>query len=116
MAETEEDCREGQGPRPAVNPCPSRCRRQDLNLHEVNPHQALNLARLPIPPLRRPRVLIPYGATAGQFKASSNSRPKPVRSGRAGAIIHTIVRPTAAVPPPLPGTAKTAAPPRGSLA
>jgi RNA polymerase sigma factor (sigma-70 family) len=28
------------------------CRRQDLNLHWVNPNQALNLARLPIPPLR----------------------------------------------------------------
>ena len=29
-----------------------QCRRQDLNLHWVNPNQALNLARLPIPPLR----------------------------------------------------------------
>jgi hypothetical protein len=26
------------------------CGKQDLNLHGVNPHQALNLARLPIPP------------------------------------------------------------------
>ena len=31
---------------------PHVCRRQDLNLHWVNPNQALNLARLPIPPLR----------------------------------------------------------------
>src|SRR5438105_4591241 len=30
-----------------------RCRRQDLNLHWVNLNQALNLACLPIPPLRR---------------------------------------------------------------
>ncbi len=29
-----------------------QCRREDLNLHGVNPHQVLNLARLPIPPLR----------------------------------------------------------------
>ena len=28
------------------------CRRQDLNLHDLVGHQALNLARLPIPPLR----------------------------------------------------------------
>ena len=28
------------------------CRRQDLNLHSLNGNQALNLARLPIPPLR----------------------------------------------------------------
>jgi hypothetical protein len=27
-----------------------KCGKQDLNLHGVNPHQALNLARLPIPP------------------------------------------------------------------
>ena len=26
------------------------CGKQDLNLHEVNPHKNLNLARLPIPP------------------------------------------------------------------
>lgn len=29
-----------------------QCRRQDLNLHALDGHQALNLARLPIPPLR----------------------------------------------------------------
>src|SRR5262245_44669941 len=29
------------------------CRRGDLNPHELCTHQALNLARLPIPPLRR---------------------------------------------------------------
>ena len=28
------------------------CRREDLNLHGVSSHQVLNLARLPIPPLR----------------------------------------------------------------
>lgn len=32
------------------------CRRQDLNLHWVNPNQVLNLARLPIPPLRLGRA------------------------------------------------------------
>ena len=32
--------------------CLNECRREDLNLHGVNPHQVLNLARLPIPPLR----------------------------------------------------------------
>ncbi len=31
-----------------------------MNLHEVNPHQALNLARLPIPPLRRGWLSLPY--------------------------------------------------------
>src|SRR5512134_1179601 len=30
----------------------SWCRREDSNLHPVNPDQTLNLARLPIPPLR----------------------------------------------------------------
>ena len=31
----------------------NECRRQDLNLHSLVGNQALNLARLPIPPLRR---------------------------------------------------------------
>jgi hypothetical protein len=36
------------------NPLPCNdCRRQDLNLHDLYGHQALNLACLPIPPLRR---------------------------------------------------------------
>ena len=35
-----------------VNPCAVECRRQDLNLHSHYRNQALNLARLPIPPLR----------------------------------------------------------------
>jgi hypothetical protein len=35
--------RKGKALRFAVSPCPSRCRRQDLNLHWVNPNQALNL-------------------------------------------------------------------------
>ena len=34
-------------------PLTLQCRRQDLNLHSLNGNQALNLARLPIPPLRR---------------------------------------------------------------
>src|SRR5436190_20173770 len=29
------------------------CRREDSNLHSLNGNQVLNLARLPIPPLRR---------------------------------------------------------------
>jgi hypothetical protein len=32
------------------------CRRQDLNLHTLNEYQVLNLARLPIPPLRLDRT------------------------------------------------------------
>jgi hypothetical protein len=36
----------------ALSPFAVRCRRQDLNLHDLYGHQALNLARLPIPPLR----------------------------------------------------------------
>lgn len=44
---TEKDLR-----RIAVSPFAVKCRRQDLNLHDLEGHQALNLARLPIPPLR----------------------------------------------------------------
>ncbi len=36
----------------ALSPYAVRCRRQDLNLHSHYRNQALNLARLPIPPLR----------------------------------------------------------------
>ncbi len=36
-----------------VSPFGVKCRRQDLNLHSHYRNQALNLARLPIPPLRR---------------------------------------------------------------
>ena len=36
----------------ALSPFASSCRRQDLNLHSHYRNQALNLARLPIPPLR----------------------------------------------------------------
>src|SRR5438132_12877939 len=32
------------------------CRREDSNLHTLNGYQVLNLARLPIPPLRRPHL------------------------------------------------------------
>ncbi len=35
-----------------------QCGKQDLNLHGVNPHQALNLARLPIPPFPQAYRLI----------------------------------------------------------
>jgi RNA polymerase sigma factor (sigma-70 family) len=48
------------------------CRRQDLNLHWVNPNQALNLARLPIPPLRLlgvPLTLRTDGAAVQAFPA-----------------------------------------------
>src|SRR6476469_9206310 len=34
-------------------PRPGRCRGQDLNLHSLDGNQALNLARLPIPPPRQ---------------------------------------------------------------
>src|SRR5262249_18378921 len=52
---------------PGWLPCPKslsckECRRQDLTLHEVTPPQALNLARLPIPPLRLHQSLLPYAA------------------------------------------------------
>jgi hypothetical protein len=30
-----------------------QCRREDSNLHSLNGNQVLNLARLPIPPLRQ---------------------------------------------------------------
>jgi hypothetical protein len=33
------------------------CRREDSNLHSLNGNQVLNLARLPIPPLRLKRTL-----------------------------------------------------------
>jgi hypothetical protein len=35
-----------------VNPSTTRCRREDSNLHSLNGNQVLNLARLPVPPLR----------------------------------------------------------------
>jgi hypothetical protein len=38
------------------------CRRQDLNLHCLNGNQALNLARLPIPPLRPEAHPLAYGS------------------------------------------------------
>jgi hypothetical protein len=37
-----------------------------LNLHEVNPHQALNLARLPIPPLRLELTFLLYARGAAK--------------------------------------------------
>src|SRR5579871_6017103 len=40
----------------AVSPCAARCRREDSNLHSLSGNQVLNLARLPIPPLRREPV------------------------------------------------------------
>jgi hypothetical protein len=33
------------------------CRRRDLNPHERNAHYALNVARLPVPPLRLRAIL-----------------------------------------------------------
>src|SRR5262249_51540928 len=36
----------------AVSPFVTRCRREDSNLHSLNGNQVLNLARLPVPPLR----------------------------------------------------------------
>src|SRR5437763_246049 len=53
--------KEGQG-YGAVNPCPSECWRQDLNLHTLHGYQALNLARLPIPPLQLDTVTIDRAA------------------------------------------------------
>src|SRR5262245_47664307 len=44
------------------------CRRQDLNLHCLNGNQALNLARLPIPPLRRRGLPLPYDDGAPEIK------------------------------------------------
>src|SRR5262249_40877225 len=35
-----------------VSPCAARCRREDSTLHSLNGNQVLNLARLPVPPLR----------------------------------------------------------------
>src|SRR3954452_249117 len=43
----------------AASPLLIRCWRQDLNLHSLDGNQALNLARLPIPPLQLPRSLCP---------------------------------------------------------
>ncbi len=42
----------GRGPRNPLPPALSSCRRGDLNPYALFGHQALNLARLPIPPLR----------------------------------------------------------------
>ena len=36
-----------------------KCRRWDLNPHERNAHYALNVARLPIPPLRPAHAILP---------------------------------------------------------
>src|SRR5215471_5349053 len=58
----------------SVTPHASMCRRQDLNLHWVNPNQALNLARLPIPPLRR-GWLPHYLTKLLRGKSSPNSQP-----------------------------------------
>ena len=71
-----------------VTPCDAICRRQDLNLHWVNPNQALNLARLPIPPLRRGRLPL-YLMRMPHRKSSPNPtsspphpNPSPPRRGR----------------------------------
>src|SRR5215471_2941297 len=61
----------------SVTPHASMCRRQDLNLHWVNPNQALNLARLPIPPLRRGRLSL-YLMRMLPWKSS----PNPARLAR----------------------------------
>jgi hypothetical protein len=46
----------GQEARIRRNPLPClQCRREDSNLHTLNGYQVLNLARLPIPPLRLSR-------------------------------------------------------------
>src|SRR5262245_39398425 len=68
----------GKGPTAvsAVGPFVTRCRRQDLNLHSLDGNQALNLARLPIPPLRR-RGRSYYRSAPAQFKGPGPSgRPR----------------------------------------
>src|SRR5262249_19572379 len=39
-----------------VNPYMAKCRREDSNLHSLNGNQVVNLARLPVPPLRQVRL------------------------------------------------------------
>ncbi len=46
----------------------SRCRREDSNLHTLNGYQVLNLARLPIPPLRQRTALAGHRETALHFE------------------------------------------------
>src|SRR6516162_8366928 len=63
----------------ALSPFASSCRRQDLNLHSHYRNQALNLARLPIPPLRlgllvlsRLRARESRGVTSGFYAADGH--------------------------------------------
>src|SRR5713101_5533140 len=69
----------------AVSPRKKRCRRQDLNLHCHYGNQALNLARLPIPPLRRgwllhtlcgggPGIQVPFLADAARRNKTPGGR------------------------------------------
>src|SRR5262249_855651 len=69
---------------PAVTPSTIHCRRQDLNLPCLYGNQALNLARLPIPPLRR-GGMYPYLRERRTEKASLFRTGQPARksAGRA---------------------------------
>src|ERR1700722_3407482 len=52
-----------------TSPYVSRCWRQDLNLHSLDGNQALNLARLPIPPLQLSPLTINLGPTKSKPRA-----------------------------------------------
>ena len=60
----------------------SRCAEEDSNLHPVIPDQALNLARLPIPPSARGLAQYSRAAPAGVAPSPQRSRParRPHRS------------------------------------
>lgn len=60
------------------NPGFSHCRRQDLNLHSHYRNQALNLARLPIPPLRLTSKTTRTAFVHVHFRIAAACSPRPV--------------------------------------
>src|SRR5205085_9101916 len=61
-----------KGSRPSdASPCVEKCRREDSNLHSLYGNQVLNLARLPIPPLRLGRPLTPTLFQTGPGRQAS---------------------------------------------
>src|SRR5439155_26931391 len=50
------------------------CRREDSNLHSLNGNQVLNLARLPVPPLRLAQVILRGCSRGRQVKGRKGPR------------------------------------------
>ena len=66
------------------------CRRGYLNPYALFGHQALNLARLPIPPLRRDTPVYVRGCCSGP--APRSARPRPVQGLRCDAAVRRAER------------------------